>query len=72
MMKSAIISSLLILLSTTLSAQTRYEVAGDTLYFDMLAAEPGYEFTGQLEQYDVRLLSEYIFEHPEIRKLNIT
>ena len=71
-MKSAIISSLLILLGTTLSAQTRYEVAGDTLYFDMRAAEPGYEFTGQLEQYDVRLLSEYIFEYPEIRKLNIT
>lgn len=71
-MRSLIITSLLILFGNSLSAQTRYEVVGDTLYLDMLAAEPGHKFTGQLEQYDVRLLSEYIFEHPEIRKLNIT
>ena len=71
-MKPAIISSLLILISTTLCAQTRFEVTGDTLYFDIRAKEPGYEFTRQLEHYDARLLSEYIFEHPEIQKLNIT
>ena len=71
-MKSVILLSLLMALSAHASAQTRYEVAGDTLYFDMRAAEPGYEFTRQLEQYDVRILSEHIFEHPEIRKLNIT
>lgn len=71
-MRSLIITSLLILLGSAVSAQTRYKVVGGTLYLDMGAAEPGHKFTGQLEKYDVRLLSEYIFEHPEIRKLNIT
>ena len=72
-MKSAILSSLLLIfLGTNLAAQARYEVAGDTLYFDMRSEEQGYEFTGQLEQYDVQLLSENLFEHPEISRLNVT
>ena len=54
------------------AAQMRYEVIGDTLYFNILGEEPGYELTGQIESYDVRLLAEYLFEHPDIRALNIT
>ena len=38
----------------------------------MLVAERGYEFTRQLEYYDVNLLRDYIFEFTEIRKLKIT
>ena len=71
-MRSFIITCLLILIGTNSAAQTRYEVAGDTLYLDMRAEALGYKLTRQLEFYDVRLLSEYLFEYPEIQKLNVT
>lgn len=71
-MRSFLLLAVLLTSSTGALAQNRYEVIGDTLNFDMLVAEPGNEFTRQLEKYDVRLLSEYLFEHPEIKILKIT
>ena len=44
-MRSVLLLTALLTLSTGAVAQSRYEVVGDTLNFDMLAAEPGYEFT---------------------------
>ena len=53
-------------------AQNRYEVVGDTLVFDTEHSAVGFENTGQLEDYDVNLLADYIFEHPEIKTLKLT
>ena len=71
-MRSLLLLVALLTLSSGAFAQSRYEVVGDTLNFDMLVAEPGHEFTHLLEYYDVDLLWGYIFEFPEIRKLRIT
>ena len=71
-MRSFLLLASLLTFSSGAHAQSRYEVVGDTLNFDMLVAEPGYEFTRQLEYYDVNLLWEYIFEFTEVRKLRIT
>ena len=71
-MRSFLLLAALLTFSTGALAQSRYEVVGDTLHFDMLVAEPGYEFTRELEAYDINLLWEYIFEFTEIRKLKIT
>jgi hypothetical protein len=61
-MRSFLLLTALLTFSTGALAQSRYEVVGDTLNFDMLVAERGYEFTRQLEYYDVNLLRDYIFE----------
>ena len=71
-MRSFLLLTALLTFSTGAVAQSRYEVVGDTLNFDMLVAEPGYAFTRQLEAYDINLLWEYIFKFTEIRKLKIT
>jgi hypothetical protein len=71
-MRSFLLLAALLTISTGAVAQSRYEVVGNTLYFDMRVAEPGYEFTRQLEYYDVNVLQEYIFEFTKIRKLRIT
>ena len=54
------------------SSDSRYELKGDTLVFDMTIEESGHKFTQQLERYDVNLLSDYLFEHPEIKILKLT
>ena len=58
--------------TTSLSADRRFSVEGDTLVFDMTIEESGHKFTQQLERYDVNLLSDYLFEHPEIKILKLT
>ena len=58
--------------TTSLSADRRFTVEGDTLVFDMTIEESGYKFTQQLERYDVNLLSDYLFEYPEIKILKLT
>ena len=58
--------------STGLLAQSRYEIVGETLVFDMTIEDSGHKFTQQLERYDVNLLSDYLFEHPEIKILKLT
>ena len=35
-----------------LTAQSRYTIEGDTLTLDMTVAAPGYEFDGELDEYD--------------------
>lgn len=63
---------LLFISATGLIAQSRYEVVGETLLFDMTIEESGHKFTQQLERYDVKLLSDYLFEHPKIKILKLT
>jgi hypothetical protein len=58
--------------TTSLLADRRFTVEGDTLVFDMTIEESGHKFTQQLERYDVNLLSDYLFEHPEIKILKLT
>ena len=58
--------------TTSLSADRRFTVEGDTLVFDMTIEESGHKLTQQLERYDVNLLSDYLFEHPEIKILKLT
>ena len=57
--------------TASLSADRRFSVEGDTLVFDMTIEESGHKFTQQLERYDVNLLSDYLFEHPEIKILKL-
>ena len=54
------------------SSDSRYELKGDTLVFDMTVENRDTKFMRQLEIYDVGLLSDYLFEHPEIKILKIT
>ena len=63
---------LLFISATGLIAQSRYEVVGETLLFDMTIEESGHKFTQQLERYHVKLLSDYLFEHPKIKILKLT
>ena len=58
--------------TASLSADRRFAVHGNTLVFDMTIEESGHKFTQQLERYDVNLLSDYLFEHPEIKILKLT
>ena len=58
--------------TASLSADRRFTVGGNTLVFDMTIEEYGHKFTQQLEMYDVNLLSDYLFEHPEIKILKLT
>ena len=61
-----------IVISSDSLAQTRYELVGGTLNFDMRAEDPKHEFTGQLEMYDNNEIAAYLFDYPEIKTLRIT
>ena len=58
--------------AANVSAQSRYELNGDTINFDMRAEDPKHEFTGQLEMYDSNEIAAYLFDYPEIKTLRIT
>ena len=58
--------------ATSLFAQSRYTIDGDTLTLDMTIKEPGYEFDGELDGYDETEVISYLFEHPEINTLRVT
>lgn len=58
--------------STGLLAQSRYEIEGNTLTLDMTVAAPGYEFDGELDEYDETEVISYLFDHPEINTLRVT
>ncbi|MDA9346561.1 hypothetical protein N9R66_00925 [bacterium] len=57
---------------TSLFAQSRYTIEGDTLTLDMTVEEPGYEFDGELDGYDETEVISYLFDHPEINTLRVT
>ena len=71
-MRFVLIIFLTISATTGLSSDRRFAVHGNTLVFDMTIEESGHKFTQQLERYDVNLLSDYLFEHPEIKILKLT
>lgn len=58
--------------TSTLTAQSRYTIEGDTLTLDMTVAAPGYEFNGKLDEYDGTEVMTYLFDHPEINTLRVT
>lgn len=64
--------SLVFTAATSLFAQSRYTIDGDTLTLDMTIKEPGYEFDGELDGYDETEVISYLFEHPEINTLRVT
>jgi len=71
-MRFVLIIFLTIWASGGASSENRYELRGDTLVFDMTVEKLDTKFTRQLEIYDVNLLSDYLFEHPEIKILKLT
>ena len=64
--------SLLFTAATSLFAQSRYTIDGDTLTLDMTVEEPGYDFDGGLDAYDETEIISYLFDHPEINTLRVT
>ena len=58
--------------TSTLTAQSRYTIEGNTLTLDMTVAAPGYEFDGELDGYDETEVISYLFDHPEINTLRVT
>ena len=58
--------------ATSLFAQSRYTIEGNTLTLDMTVAAPGYEFDGELDGYDETEVISYLFDHPEINTLRVT
>ena len=58
--------------ATSLFAQSRYTIEGDTLTLDMTVAAPGYDFDGELDGYDGTEVMSYLFDHPEISTLRVT
>ena len=71
-MRIPLLLSILATLGSSLLAEVRYEVVGDTLIFNMTIEESGFEFTKGVESYDVTAITNYMFESPEIQKLKIT
>ena len=71
-MRSLLVLSFLFISATGLHAQSRYTIAGDTLTFDVTVAAPGYEFDGELDEYDGTEVMSYLFDHPEINTLRVT
>ena len=55
-----------------LTAQSRYTILNDTLTLDMTIEEPGYEFDGDLDEYDEDEVLSYLFDNPEVTKLRVT
>ena len=64
--------SLIFTAATSLLAQGRYTIEGDTLTLDVTVAAPGYEFDGELDGYDGTEVMSYLFDHPEINTLRVT
>ena len=64
--------SLIFNAATSLLAQGRYTIEGDTLTLDVTVAAPGYEFDGELDEYDGTEVMSYLFDHPEISTLRVT
>ena len=58
--------------ATGLTAQSRYTILDDTLTLDMTIEEPGYEFDGDLDEYDEDEVLSYLFDNPEVTKLRVT
>ena len=58
--------------TSTLTAQSRYTIEGNTLTLDMTVAAPGYDFDGGLDKYDETEIISYLFDHPEINTLRVT
>jgi len=71
-MRSLLVLSFLFISATGLFAQSRYTIEGDTLTLDMTVAAPGYEFDGELDEYDGTEVMSYLFDHPEINTLRVT
>ena len=55
-----------------LTAQSRYTILNDTLTLDMTMEEPGYEFDGDLDEYDEDEVVSYLFDNPAVTKLRVT
>ena len=72
LMRSLLVLSFLFLSTTSLIGQSRYTVEGETLTLDMTVAAPGYEFDGELDEYDGTEVMSYLFDHPEINTLRVT
>ena len=53
-------------------AESRYTIVDDTLTLDMTIEEPGYEFDGDLDEYDGDEVISYLFNNPEVTKLRVT
>ena len=64
--------SLLFISSMSMYAQSRYTILDDTLTLDMTIEEPGYEFDGDLDEYDEDEVLSYLFDNPEVTKLRVT
>jgi len=64
--------SLIFTAATSLLAQGRYTIEGETLTLDVTVAAPGYEFDGELDGYDSTEVMSYLFDHPEISTLRVT
>ena len=58
--------------TASIAIDSRYELKGDTLIFDMTIEKPGYEFTRQLEMYDEMWIRWHLEGYPEIRTLKLT
>ena len=71
-MRLFLLLSILAISASGLLAEVRYKVVGDTLIFNMTIEEPGFEFTKGVETYDITAIKNYLFEHPQIRKLKLT
>ena len=72
LMRSLLVLSFLFLSTTSLIGQSRYTVEGETLTLDMTVAAPGYDFDGELDEYDGTEVMSYLFDHPEINTLRVT
>ena len=71
-MRCVLIIFLTIWATCSASSESRYELKGDTLIFDMTIEKPGYEFTGQLEMYDEMWIRWHLEGYPEITTLKLT
>ena len=58
--------------TASIAIDSRYELKGDTLIFDMTIEKPGYEFTRQLEMYDEMWIRWHLEGYPEIKTLKLT
>ena len=69
---TVLIAALSLLISSDVLAQARYKIVDDTLIFDMTFEELGYEFDGELDEYDEGEVLGYLFDNPEITTLRVT
>ena len=71
-MRLGLLLSFLLIFTEGLHAQSRYTIEGETLTLDVTVAAPGYEFDGELDEYDGTEVMSYLFDHPEINTLRVT